>query len=215
MKHTILCGSFNSSISSITEFGPITFHESQYSNVSSLSHLTLSNGSFKVCIPNCVTQGPRLFETSEQSTQAPKKPVRLSNSRHKHSSRRETDLHDSDSSLSLEEIIEESLHSCSSSTTTPTTAVATVTSRQWCEGAASPQVMSMPIRADSVSNILDTSLAASTFASCSSWASVGEESQSWAEDYYDDSHHDDSEMLHDIVDDDDDESSCSATWSRV
>jgi hypothetical protein len=117
----------NSSMASISELQPVLeFDESQCSNISSLSQLTISNGSLQLSFSNCVTQGPSLFETDSQEkihTSAPRLPKRRTTS----ISSIDFDGEGSDSSLSLEDIMEESCHSTSSHTTTAITEAPTVT----------------------------------------------------------------------------------------
>lgn len=129
---------FNASISSISELEPvISFNESESLNMSSLSYLAGSNDSSQLLLFAMppLAQGPSSFETAvhETARMAPKMPTRgLS----------ESNLNcgnDSNGSLLLDDIIEETTnHSCTASTCADTaTAITTntTTGRPWSEGA--------------------------------------------------------------------------------
>ena len=181
----------NNSMSSISELEPVlVFDQSQCSNMSSLSQLTISNGSLQLSFSNCVTQGPSLFDLDGQEkvhTAAPKLPLR----------RRGTSLSElefegerSDSSLSLEDIIEETTNHSTSSNTTATTEATTVDTggRQWSEPSTSDRKgVSMPIRSDSIKDTYGPKINSlqSSFCSDTSWLS---ESSFAEEESYDSSH---------------------------
>ena len=139
-NRTMLNG--NSSISSISELEPVvSFDDSGFSNISSITHLTGSNCSLQFSFSNWITQGPDVFGTEvleKKDLCAPQLPKRIDSVANLEWG------NESSSSLCLEDIKEESNHSSETATTT--------TGRPWTEGVPAPKDKSvcMPRRADSI-----------------------------------------------------------------
>ena len=128
MRQGFKFGSSNSSMSSISEDEILSFHDSGNSSLSSLTQFTSSSSSLQGSLSGLVTQGPSHFENCESTTSgdAPKMPCRQANFA-------ETN-HGSSHSLSLEDIVDDSLHG-----------------REWSEKASpSAKGVNMPVRHDSI-----------------------------------------------------------------
>ena len=76
--------SWNSSISSISELEPVCFDDSGWSNMPSISQLTVSTDSLEMRISNFITQCPSMFEVADKEKKgamAPQMPIRGNDSR--------------------------------------------------------------------------------------------------------------------------------------